>query len=193
MQEKRGKKMHIFEILLLAIGLGMDAFSVAICKGLTMTKFQLKKAGKIAMYFGVFQAIMPIFGYFLGRQFESLIVQIDHWIAFVLLGGIGLNLIREAWNGENEIENDQLDWKTLISLAIATSIDALAIGITFAFLQTNIWISSSIIGIIAFAMTFIGVKIGSVAGDRFNKRAKQMGGILLIGMGIKILIEHLWA
>lgn len=183
--------MHIFEILLLAIGLGMDAFSVAICKGLTMPKFQVKKAGKIAMYFGVFQAIMPIFGYFLGRQFESLIVQIDHWIAFVLLGGIGFNLIREAWKEENEIENDQLDWKTLISLAVATSIDALAIGITFAFLQTNIWTSSSIIGMVAFAMSFAGVKIGSVAGDRFNKKAKQMGGILLIGMGIKILIEHL--
>lgn len=184
--------MDVFEIILLAVGLGMDAFSVAICKGLTMAKFSVKKAIKVATYFGIFQAIMPILGYFLGKQFESLIVQIDHWIAFVLLGGIGMNLIRETWKGEDETENGEFDWKTLTSLAIATSIDALAIGITFAFLQTNIWTSSSIIGVIAFAMSFAGVKLGSIVGDRFNKRAKRMGGILLIGMGVKILIEHLF-
>lgn len=184
--------MHIYEILLLAIGLGMDAFSVAICKGLAMPKFSIRKAGKVAIYFGAFQAVMPILGYFLGKQFESFIIQIDHWLAFILLGGIGINLIREAKAGESEAENDQLDWKTLLSLAIATSIDALAIGITFAFLQVDIWVSNSIIGIVAFSMSFCGVKIGSVIGDKFNQKAKWMGGILLIGMGTKILIEHLF-
>jgi len=183
--------MDVFEMIVLAIGLGMDAFSVAICKGFTIRKFSFRKAGKVALYFGAFQAMMPIIGYFLGKQFESLIVQIDHWIAFVLLGGIGVNLIRET--KQEETENDQFDWKTLTSLAIATSIDALAVGVTFAFLQTNIWLSSSIIGIIAFAMSFVGVKIGCVVGDRFNGVAKRMGGILLIGMGVKILIEHLLA
>ena len=182
--------MNFFEIFLIAIALGMDAFSVAICKGLTMVKVEWKKALLVASFFGIFQAIMPMIGYFLGKNFESLIVQIDHWIAFVLLTGIGINLLKESWKSEDEQEDDRFDWKTLTILAIATSIDALAIGITFSFLQVQIIEAVSIIGVVAFGMSFFGVAIGCKVGDRLNQKAKIVGGVILIGMGIKILLEH---
>lgn len=184
--------MNFFEIFLIAIALGMDAFSVAICKGLTMVKVEWKKALMVASFFGIFQAIMPMIGYFLGKNFESLIVQIDHWIAFVLLTGIGINLLKESWKSEDEQEDDRFDWKTLTILAIATSIDALAIGITFSFLQVQIIEAVSIIGVVAFGMSFFGVAIGCKVGDRLNQKAKIVGGVILIGMGIKILLEHLF-
>ena len=184
--------MNFFEIFLIAIALGMDAFSVAICKGFTMVKVEWKKALLVASFFGIFQAIMPMIGYFLGKNFESLIVQIDHWIAFVLLTGIGINLLKESWKSEDEQEDDRFDLKTLTILAIATSIDALAIGITFSFLQVQIIEAVSVIGVVAFGMSFFGVAIGCKVGDRLNQKAKIVGGVILIGMGIKILLEHLF-
>ena len=183
--------MDILEILLIAIGLAMDAFTVSICKGLSMKKMSWKKAIIVGLYFGIFQALMPIIGYFLGSTFEDLVTHIDHWIAFVLLVAIGRNMLKEAFANHSENCNDNVDFKTMSILAIATSIDALAIGITFAFLQVNIWISAIIIGIVTFAISIIGVKIGNEFGDRYERRAETVGGFILIFMGVKILLEHL--
>lgn len=183
--------MGILEIFLVGVGLAMDAFAVSICKGLAMKKLDWKKAIIIALYFGIFQAVMPIIGYFLGTTFESLVTQIDHWIAFILLGIIGINMIKEAFSKESENVNDKVDFKTMIILAIATSIDALAIGITFAFFKTNLLLAVIIIGIITFMLSLIGVKIGNKFGNKYEKKAEIFGGVILILIGVKILIEHL--
>lgn len=183
--------MKAIEIVLIAIALGMDAFAVSICKGLAMKKMNIKKTIIIGMYFGIFQAIMPIIGYFFGIKFQNVIVSIDHWIAFILLCAIGLNMIKEAFSNEDENINDLVDFKTMSILAIATSIDALAVGITFAFLQVNIASAVSIIGIITFVISIIGVKLGNVFGTKYEKNAEIIGGSILILMGLKILIEHL--
>ena len=152
--------MGIIEVLLIGIGLAMDAFAVSICKGLWVKKLNLKKAIIIGLYFGIFQAVMPIIGFFLGKGFEDLVIQIDHWIAFFLLLFIGANMIKEVFKKEEDI-NDDISFKTMIILAVATSIDALACGITFAFLGVNIWFSALLIGIITFAISIIGVFIRS--------------------------------
>lgn len=183
--------MSIIEIILLSIGLAMDAFAVAICKGLSMKKMNWKNAIIIALYFGVFQALMPVLGYFLGTTFENLVTSIDHWLAFILLVAIGGNMIKEAFSKDEEGKDDRVDFKTMIVLAVATSIDALAIGITFAFLNVNIMLSVSCIGIITFAISLIGVKIGNRFGDKFQNKAELLGGIILIILGLKILLEHL--
>lgn len=183
--------MSIIEVLLIAIGLAMDAFAVSVCKGISLTKMSWKKAIIVGLYFGIFQALMPVIGYFLGTSFESLVTQIDHWIAFVLLSLIGLNMLQEAFSKKEENFNEYVDFKTMIVLAIATSIDALAIGITFAFLKTNILISALIIGIITFTVCILGVKIGNKFGDKYEKKAEIVGGLILIFLGIKILTEHL--
>lgn len=183
--------MTIIEVILIAIGLAMDAFAVSICKGLSMKKMSWKKALIVGAYFGIFQGVMPIIGYFLGSTFESLVTQIDHWIAFVLLTLIGVNMLKEAFGKDCENCNDSVDFKTMVILAIATSIDALAIGITFAFLQTNIVLSALLITIITFAICVLGVKIGNKFGDKYERKAETVGGLILILMGIKILIEHL--
>lgn len=183
--------MTIIEILLIAIGLAMDAFAVSICKGLSMKEMNWKKALIVGAYFGIFQALMPIIGYFLGSTFEDLVTHIDHWIAFVLLVAIGGNMLKEAFANNSENCNDNVDFKTMSILAIATSIDALAVGITFAFLQANIWIFAIIIGIVTFAISIIGGKIGNKFGDRYERRAEIVGGFILIFMGVKILLEHL--
>ena len=183
--------MGLLEVALIAIGLAMDAFAVSICKGLSMKKMSWKKALIVGMYFGIFQGIMPIIGYFLGSTFETLVTQIDHWIAFILLTLIGANMLKEAVEKECEGCNDSVDFKTMIMLAIATSIDALAVGISFAFLKTNIILSALVIGIITFAICVIGVKIGNKFGDKYEKKAEITGGIILIIMGVKILLEHL--
>lgn len=182
--------MGIIELVILSIGLAMDAFAVAICKGLSMNKMSWKNAIIVGLYFGIFQALMPILGYILGMNFQSKITNIDHWISFVLLSGIGLNMIKEAISKEKE-ENESLKFKDMIVLAIATSIDALAVGITFAFLKVNIIVSASMIGIITFIISIIGVKIGNVFGDKYKQKAELTGGIILILLGIKILLEHL--
>jgi putative Mn2+ efflux pump MntP len=183
--------MGLVEILLLAVGLAMDAFTVSICKGLSMKKMNWKKAIIIAFYFGVFQAIMPVLGYFLGTTFESLITKFDHWVAFILLLAIGGNMIKESFDKEDEKKNDKVDFKTMVILALATSIDALAIGITFAFLDVNLALAVSIIGIITFIISIFGVKIGNRFGNKYQNKAELAGGIILVLLGIKILLEHL--
>lgn len=184
--------MGLIEIILIAISLAMDAFAVSICKGLSMKKMDWKKAVIIALYFGIFQAGMPIIGYFLGVGFEESIKFIDHWIAFILLAVIGGNMIKEALSKEDDDEiDDKVDFKTMIVLAIATSIDALAVGVTFAFLNVDIVLSVIIIGILTFIISFIGVKIGNVFGNKYQKKAEFAGGIVLILIGLKILLEHL--
>lgn len=183
--------MGVLEIILIAIGLAMDAFAVSICKGLSMKKMSWKKAVIIGGYFGIFQGIMPLIGYLLGTSFESLVTKIDHWIAFGLLVFIGINMLKEAFANETENCNDNVDFKTMIILALATSIDALAVGITFAFLKTNIIVASLIIAVITFIISVIGVKIGNKFGDKYERKAETVGGLILILMGIKILLEHL--
>ncbi len=183
--------MKILEIFLIGVGLAMDAFAVAVCKGLSMKKINWRKAIIIALYFGAFQAIMPIIGYFFGTTFESFVTKIDHWIAFILLGIIGINMMKEAFQEECDKINDKVDFKTMIVLAIATSIDALAIGITFACLKTELLSSVAIIGITTFVLSLIGVKIGNKFGNKYEKKAEIFGGIILILIGAKILIEHL--
>lgn len=184
--------MGIVELILLSIGLGMDAFAVSICKGISMKKMDWKKAIIIGLYFGGFQALMPVIGYFLGSAFESIITNIDHWIAFVLLGIIGAKMIKDSLGLENnENINDDVDVKSMVILAIATSIDALAVGITFAFLKVNLLLAITFIGIITFVLSVIGTKIGNRFGDKYENTAELFGGIILILLGLKILLEHL--
>jgi len=183
--------MGVLEILLISIGLAMDAFAVSICKGLSMKTMSWKKAIVVGLYFGIFQALMPVLGFFLGATFESLVTQIDHWIAFALLSFIGINMLKEAFGNNEENQNDSIDFKTMAILAIATSIDALAVGITFAFLKVNMLLAGFMIGIVTFAICVIGVKIGNKFGDKYERKAETVGGLILIFMGIKILFEHL--
>ena len=215
--------MDIITLLGIAVALSMDAFSVSICKGLATKTFSLKTALLCGLWFGGFQALMPLIGYFLGAQFEHFITNIDHWIAFGLLLIIGVNMIREAF-GEDETTSQRDDktmsqpvesqshkvaetqsqrqcqsqrstsnsLKTMLILAIATSIDALAVGVTFAFLRVNIWKSVLVIGITTFLFSFVGVKIGNVFGSRYSKAAEITGGVILILLGVKILLEHLF-
>lgn len=186
--------MGVLEIIFIGIGLAMDAFAVSICKGLSMKKMNWKKAGIIGLYFGGFQSLMPAIGFFLGVGFESKIKSIDHWIAFILLFLLGVNMIKDAITEGSESAkeaNDATDFKTMIVLAIATSIDALAVGITFAFLSVDILFAISIIGIITFTISTIGVKIGNVFGDKYEKKAEVVGGLILILIGVNILLEHL--
>lgn len=182
--------MGIIELIFIALGLAMDAFAVAICKGLSMKKMEWKKAIIIGLYFGIFQGLMPLIGYILGIGFEESIKNIDHWVAFILLVFIGINMIREAFDSKEEAD-DKVDFKTMIILALATSIDALAIGVTFAFLQVNIILAIVLIGIITFFISVLGVKIGNTFGDRYEAKAEIAGGGILIILGIKILFEHL--
>lgn len=183
--------MSFTDLTLIALGLAMDAFAVSIGKGLSMKKLQYKNAIITGLYFGIFQGLMPLIGYLLGKNFENLITSIDHWIAFILLSIIGINMIRETIKNEEENINDKFDIKTMLPLAIATSIDALAIGVTFAFLKINIFTSILLIGIITFVTSSIGVIIGKKFGDKFEKSAQIIGGIILIVIGVKILLEHI--
>ena len=183
--------MELFEIIFVGVGLAMDAFAVSVCKGLSMKKINWKKATIIALYFGIFQALMPVIGYFLGSSFSVLVEKVDHWIAFILLAIIGGNMIKESRDDELEKRNDRVDFKTMIVLAIATSIDALAIGVTFAFLNVNLMLSISIIGVVTFILSLFGVVIGNKFGDKFQNKAELAGGIILIIIGLKILLEHL--
>ena len=183
--------MGIIEIILLAIGLSMDAFAVAICKGLAMEKVSIKKVAIVGAWFGGFQALMPLIGFLLGVSFKYYIVAIDHWISFVLLGLIGFNMIKESLSKDEDEENSSLAFKLMLVLAVATSIDALAVGVTFAFLQVNVILAVIIIGITTFILSSIGVKIGNVFGARYKSKAEFAGGLILILLGVKILLEHL--
>ena len=183
--------MDFTELVLIGISLAMDAFAVSICKGLSMKKMNWKKAVIIGLYFGIFQALMPTLGYFLGSGFDNLVTSIDHWIVFTLLLFIGLNMIKDSFSKETENNNDNIDFKTMLILALATSIDALAVGITFAFLEVNIVLAFSVIGIITFALSIIGVMIGNKFGDKYESKAQFLGGLILIFIGVKVLFEHL--
>lgn len=183
--------MGIFDLIFIAVGLSMDAFAVSICKGLSVQRVQAKHVMVVGSYFGGFQAIMPLTGYILGKQFESMITNIDHWIAFVLLAIIGGNMIREALSGEDEKLDDSFSFKVMFPLAVATSIDALAIGVTFAFLRVNIIPAVILIGATTFVISAAGLKIGNVFGTKYKSNAEIAGGVILILLGIKILIEHL--
>ena len=180
------------ELFLIGVGLSMDAFAVSICKGLGMEKVNKKQAFVIGLYFGGFQALMPLIGWFLGIRFQQYITSIDHWIAFVLLGIIGGNMIREALSKDEDQLDASLACKTMLLLAVATSIDALAVGITFAFLPgTRIVPAVALIGTITFAFSAAGIRLGSVVGLRFKRKAEFAGGGILILLGTKILLEHL--
>lgn len=184
--------MSLIVIIFIGISLAMDASAVSICKGLAMKKINYFKAVVIGLYFGIFQALMPLIGFFLGSKCERFITNIDHWIAFILLFIIGINMIREALQKDEEKSNDSVSFKTMFPLAIATSIDAFAVGITFALLDANIFVSALIIGIVTFVLSFIGVIIGNAFGIKYKSKAEIFGGIVLIIIGLKVLIEHLF-
>ena len=188
--------MSFVELLLIGVGLSMDAFAVSICEGLSMTKIKWGHAVMVGVYFGGFQALMPFAGWLLGSQFADRIQSFDHWIAFILLLLIGGNMVREALSGEEEDDAQQamdvrLDHKKMFLMAVATSIDALAIGVTFAFLDTPILPAISIIGTTTFCISVAGVAVGCWFGSRYKKRAEITGGVILMLLGVKILLEHL--
>ena len=186
--------MGIIELLLLAVGLSMDACAVSICKGLAMKKATLKEGAICGIWFGGFQALMPLIGYFLGSLFAQAIEAVDHWIAFVLLAFIGFNMLKEAFSKCQECGDGgaDLSFKTMLVMAIATSIDALAVGISLAMAgDVNIVLAVVLIGVITFVLSCAGVKIGNIFGSRFERKAQAAGGIILILLGIKILLEHL--
>lgn len=182
--------MSLWELFILAVGLSMDAFAVSVCKGLSVKQLKAKHMLIVGAYFGGFQALMPLLGYILGIQFQAMIQQFDHWIAFVLLVLIGLSMIKES-REEAENLNDSFSFKTMLPLAVATSIDALAVGVTFAFLQVNIVPAISFIGATTFILSAIGIRIGNIFGAKYKSKAELVGGIVLILMGVKILLEHL--
>ena len=192
--------MSLSELFIIAVGLSMDAFAVAICKGLSVQKAKIRHMAITGLYFGIFQAGMPLIGYLVGKQFAQYITRFNHWIAFVLLGLIGANMIREALSKDDDGEcdcgceekNSSFGFKAMFPMAIATSIDALAIGVSFALLpDVDIVPAVSFIGIITFALSFAGVKIGNVFGAKFKSKAELAGGVILVLMGLKILLEHL--
>jgi len=184
--------LGIVELLILAIGLSMDAFAVSICKGLAVNKVKPRHMLITGLWFGGFQALMPLLGYFLGATFEKYVTAIDHYIAFVLLGAIGANMIKEAFSNEEDESNCDFSFKTMFLMAVATSIDALAVGITFALLpDVKIIPAVSFIGIITFSLSALGVKLGNVFGAKYKSKAEFAGGVILILLGIKILLEHL--
>lgn len=186
--------MNISEIFLIGVGLSMDAFAAAVCKGLNQKKFNIKNGFIIALFFGGFQALMPFLGWALGKQFEKYITSIDHWIAFVLLGFIGGKMIYEALTEKEETQESAvreiLDLKEILVLSVATSIDALAVGITFAFLTVNIVSSVTLIGLTTFVISFAGFVIGNKFGAKYQNKAELLGGIILVLIGFKILLEH---
>lgn len=189
--------MSLLELFIIAVGLSMDAFAVAICKGLALKSITLKNSVIVGLYFGIFQAGMPLIGYFLGVQFQDKITAFDHWIAFILLGIIGLNMVKESFSKECDEEattqscdDKSLNFKNMSVLAIATSIDALAVGVSFAFLKIDIVPAVSFIGVVTLSLSMIGVRIGNVFGSRFKSKAELTGGLILVFMGLKILLEH---
>lgn len=184
--------MNLLELVLLAVGLSMDAFAVAICKGLSVQKLNWKHYLIVGAWFGGFQALMPTLGYLLGTTFERYITSVDHWVAFVLLCFIGGNMLKEAFAKEEKEESASFDFKSMLLLAVATSIDALAVGITFALLpDVNIFSAVGLIGSITFCLSAVGLKVGNIFGLKYKSKAEIVGGIILILIGVKILLEHL--
>lgn len=192
-RKNRGGFMELCEIALTGLSLAMDAFAVSMCKGVEMKKFILKYAIVIALFFGIFQAAMPLIGWAVASTFEEYITAYDHWIAFGLLLLLGGKMIWDSFKKEEKEEQKPLNigFKTLLLMALATSIDALAVGVTFAFLQVNVWLAVALIGCITFVLSLIGVAIGVKLGDKFEKKAEFVGGLILVLIGVKILLEHL--
>lgn len=184
--------MSLLELFIIAVGLSMDAFAVAVCKGLSMPILNKKHAVIIGLYFGGFQALMPAIGYFLGYHFKNVITSLDHWIAFILLLFIGFNMIKEAFDHSEDNLDPSVGFRTMVVLAVATSIDALAVGVTFAFLQVQIAAAIIFIGSTTFVLSLAGVGAGHFFGMKYKSRAEIAGGVILILMGTKILIEHLF-
>lgn len=183
--------MDFIDIFLIAIALSMDAFAVSICKGLSVQKAELKHMLTAGLYFGAFQAIMPLIGFLLGFKLERFIVSVDHWIAFVLLAIIGGNMIKEALSGDEQEHDASFSFKAMLPLAVATSIDALAVGISFAFLGVDIVMAAVLIGVTTFVLSAVGVWVGNAFGAKYKSKAELAGGIVLILIGTKILLEHL--
>lgn len=185
--------MSVAELFIMAVALSMDAFAVSMCKGLSVRELKIKHSLITGFYFGLFQALMPVMGFMLGAQFTSIITNVDHWIAFALLALIGGGMIKEAF-GEEEDLNDSFGFKTMLPLAVATSIDALAVGVNFAFLNltvTKLTLSVVFIGVTTFSLSAAGVKIGNAFGTKYKAKAEVFGGAVLIALGVKILLEHL--
>lgn len=182
--------MNLAELFILAVGLSMDAFAVSICKGLSLGKIKVKHMCIAGLWFGGFQALMPLIGYFLGSFFTDMITKYAHWIAFILLLILGANMIKEALGDEEKVDAS-MDVKNMFLLAIATSIDALAVGVTFAFLQVNIIPAVSFIGVVTFVCSALGVKIGSIFGSKYQSKAEICGGVILILIGLKVLLDGL--
>ena len=183
--------MRLYELFIIAVSLSMDAFAVSVCKGLSAGRPRLSHCLTCGGWFGAFQAGMPLIGWLLGVRFQGMIVSVDHWIAFVLLGLIGFNMVRESRGGEAEELDASFSSRAMLPLAVATSIDALAVGVTFAFLQVdNIFLAVAFIGVTTFLLSAAGVKVGAAFGARYKSRAELAGGLVLMGMGIKILLEH---
>ena len=183
--------MGVLELILIAIGLAMDAFAVSLGKGLTVCNVRPRYALSAGAWFGGFQALMPIIGYLLGHSFAGVVTSVDHWIAFALLVLIGGNMLREAIWGDDEPQDGDFAPRKMLVMAIATSIDALAVGITMAFLEVNIWVAAAVIGVITFALSAAGVMLGCRFGNYLGSKAGVLGGLILIGLGVKILLEHL--
>ena len=182
--------MSLWELFVIAVGLSMDAFAVAICKGLSVGRVRGSHAVTAGIYFGGFQMLMPLLGYLLGVRFQEIIAGVDHWIAFLLLGLIGANMIRESRGGEEHVDSSFRP-RSMLPLAVATSIDALAVGITFAFLEVDILPAVCCIALTTFLLSSLGVKFGSLCGTRMQSKAEALGGVILILLGLKILLEHL--
>ncbi len=184
--------MSIFELVTIAVGVSMDAFAVSVCKGLSVQKVRPVHVLKTGLWFGGFQALMPLIGYFLGASFADFVSEVDHWIAFVLLGLIGSNMIKESFAPESCDANPDFSFRTMLVMAVATSIDALAVGVSFAFLNVDIWIAILLIGTATAVFSGVGVIVGNIFGCRYKSKAELAGGIILIVMGVKTLITHLW-
>ena len=185
--------MGMMELFLIAVGLSMDAFAVAVCKGLALRKVNLGQMALVGLWFGGFQALMPLAGYFVGVQFKEQITAIDHWIAFALLAIIGGNMIRESLSKEEECPDASLSVKAMLPMAVATSIDALAVGVTFALLpDVNLGAAVGCIGVTTFLLSGVGIKVGSVFGGRCRSKAQLAGGVILVLIGTKILVEHVF-
>ena len=183
--------MGVIELLLIALGLSMDAFAVSVGKGLSVQKIKPRHSLSVGVWFGGFQALMPLVGYFLGVSFASMVESFDHWIAFILLGIIGFNMIREALSDDEcEAMHPDFSARSMLMMAIATSIDALAVGVSFAFLHIDIWSAAAIIGVTTFILSVVGLRIGNIFGCRYKSKAELAGGAILMIMGVKIVVEH---
>ena len=185
--------MGIVELMVIAVGVSMDAFAVSICKGLSVRNVTGRQMLSTGLWFGGFQALMPLIGYFAGVHFASVVSSVDHWIAFILLGIIGGNMIKEAFSGEEEEIDPDFSFRTMFTMAVATSIDALAVGVSLAFLRVEIWSAVLMIGLTTGLFSMAGVRIGNVFGSRYKSPSELLGGVILVAMGAKILIEHLMA